>query len=90
MVVLETLWGMPRAVSANSGNKKDIEVPSRVDGKRMYLARVSDFVSWDEACRVSRHDASLSVFTYFSFLEQVWFLLYWSAICRITADLAGS
>ena len=33
----------------------DIEVPSRVDGKRRYLARVSDFVSWDEACRVPRH-----------------------------------
>ena len=28
----------------------DIEVPSRVDGKRRNLARVSDFVSWDEAC----------------------------------------
>ena len=27
----------------------DIEVPSLVDGKRRYLARVSDFVSWDEA-----------------------------------------
>ena len=34
---------------------KDIEVPSRVDGKRRNLARVSDFVSWDEACRVPRH-----------------------------------
>ena len=33
----------------------DIEVPSRVDGKRRNLARVSDFVSWDEACRVPRH-----------------------------------
>ena len=32
-----------------------IEVPSRVDGKRRNLARVSDFVSWDEACRVPRH-----------------------------------
>ena len=30
----------------------EIEVPSRVDGKRRNLARVSDFVSWDEACRV--------------------------------------
>ena len=29
----------------------DIEVPSLVDGKRRYLSRVSDFVSWDEACR---------------------------------------
>ena len=28
---------------------QDIEVPSRVDGKRRYLARVSDFVCWDEA-----------------------------------------
>ena len=28
---------------------KDIEVASLVDGKRMYLARVSDFVSWDVA-----------------------------------------
>ena len=26
---------------------EEIEVPSRVDGKRRYLARVSDFVSWD-------------------------------------------
>ena len=34
---------------------QDIEVPSRVDGKRRNLARVSDFVSWDEACRVPRH-----------------------------------
>ena len=33
----------------------EIEVPSRVDGKRRNLARVSDFVSWDEACRVPRH-----------------------------------
>ena len=33
----------------------DIEVPSRVDGKRRYLARVRDFVSWDEAYRVPRH-----------------------------------
>ena len=33
----------------------DIEVPSLVDGKRRNLARVSDFVSWDEACRVPRH-----------------------------------
>ena len=33
----------------------EIEVPSRVDGKRRYLAQVSEFVSWDEACRVSRH-----------------------------------
>ena len=33
----------------------DIDVPSRVDGKRRNLARVSDFVSWDEACRVPRH-----------------------------------
>ena len=32
-----------------------IEVPSQVDGKRRNLARVSDFVSWDEACRVPRH-----------------------------------
>ena len=32
-----------------------IEVPSLVDGKRRNLARVSDFVSWDEACRVPRH-----------------------------------
>ena len=32
-----------------------IEVPSRVDGKRRNLARVSDFVSWDEACRVPIH-----------------------------------
>ena len=36
-------------------NLKDIEVPSRVDAKRRNLARVSDFVSWDEACRVPRH-----------------------------------
>ena len=35
--------------------RTDIEVPSRVDGKRRNLARVSDFVSWDEACRVPRH-----------------------------------
>ena len=28
---------------------KEIGVPSRVDGKRRYLARVSDFVSCDEA-----------------------------------------
>ena len=34
---------------------RDIEAPSRVDGKRRYLAQVSDFVSWDEACRVPRH-----------------------------------
>ena len=34
---------------------RDIEVPSRVDGKRRNLARVSDFVSWHEACRVPRH-----------------------------------
>ena len=34
---------------------QEIEVPSRVDGKRRNLARVSDFVSWDEACRVPRH-----------------------------------
>ena len=27
----------------------DIEVPSQVDGKRRNLARVSEFVSWDEA-----------------------------------------
>ena len=33
----------------------EIEVPSLVDGKRRYLARVNDFVSWDEACRVPRH-----------------------------------
>ena len=33
----------------------DKEVPSRVDGKRRNLARVSDFVSWDQACRVPRH-----------------------------------
>ena len=33
----------------------DIEVPSLVDGKRRNLARVSDFVSWDEACLVPRH-----------------------------------
>ena len=33
----------------------EIEVPSRVDGKRRNLAWVSDFVSWDEACRVPRH-----------------------------------
>ena len=26
----------------------DIEVPSRVDGKRRNLAQVSDFVSWDD------------------------------------------
>ena len=39
----------------NSANSEDIEVPSRVDGKRRNLARVSDFVSWDEACRVPRH-----------------------------------
>ena len=32
-----------------------IEVPSLVDGKRMYLAQVSDFVSSDEACQVPRH-----------------------------------
>ena len=30
----------------------DMEVPSLVDGKRRYLALVSDFVSWDETCRV--------------------------------------
>ena len=35
--------------------QRDIEVPSRVDGKRRNLARVSDFVSWDEACRVPRN-----------------------------------
>ena len=34
---------------------EDIEVPSLVDGKRRNLARVSDFVSWDEACRVPTH-----------------------------------
>ena len=39
----------------NSMQGRDIEVPSQVDGKRRYLARVSDFVSWDEACRVPRH-----------------------------------
>ena len=33
----------------------EIEVPSRVEEKRRYLAGVSDFVSWDEACRVPRH-----------------------------------
>ena len=33
----------------------DIEVPSLVDGKKRNLARVTDFVSWDEACRVPRH-----------------------------------
>ena len=38
-----------------TGLDRDIEVPSRVDGKRRNLARVSDFVSWDEACRVPRH-----------------------------------
>ena len=37
----------------------DIEVPSRVDGKRRYLARDSDFVSWDEACRVPKHKVPL-------------------------------
>ena len=37
------------------GEIREIEVPSRVDGKRRNLARVSDFVSWDEACRVPRH-----------------------------------
>ena len=31
------------------------QVLSLVDGKRRNLARVSDFVSWDEACRVPRH-----------------------------------
>ena len=36
-------------------NQADIEVPSRVGGKRRNLARVSDFVSWDEACQVPRH-----------------------------------
>ena len=29
-----------------------IELSSRVDGRRSHLARVSDFVSWDEACLV--------------------------------------
>ena len=28
---------------------KDLEVPSLVDVKRMYLARVSDFGSWDRS-----------------------------------------
>ena len=49
-----------------------IEVPSRVGGKRMYLARVSDFVSWDEACVlpihvmfISLYDKSLKVFNQF-------------------------
>ena len=32
-----------------------IEVPSQVDERRRYLARVSDFVSWDEACTSARH-----------------------------------
>ena len=39
--------------------KAVIEVPSRVDGKRRNLARVSDFVSWDEACRVPRHECKI-------------------------------
>ena len=29
-----------------------IEVPTRVNGKRMYLALMHDFVSWDEACHL--------------------------------------
>ena len=33
----------------------EIEVPSLVDGKRRYFARVSDFVSWDSASLVPRH-----------------------------------
>ena len=33
----------------------EIEVPSRVDGKRRNLARVSDFVSWDEAFLQSKY-----------------------------------
>ena len=36
-----------------------VEFPSRVDGKRRYLARDSDFVSWDEACRVPKHKVPL-------------------------------
>ena len=36
------------------GRRKDIEVPSRVDGKRRNLARLSVFLSWDEACQVPR------------------------------------
>ena len=34
---------------------REIEVPSRVDGKMRNLIRVSDFVSWDEASQVPRH-----------------------------------
>ena len=34
---------------------QEIEVPSRVDGKRRYLVQKSDFGSLDDACRVSRH-----------------------------------
>ena len=52
-------WCMHSAHSLSSYSQvwgsRDIEVPSRVDGKRRYLAQVSDFVSWDEVCRVPRH-----------------------------------
>ena len=36
----------------------NIEVPSRVDGKRMHLARVSDFMFFYEDWRVSRHKST--------------------------------
>ena len=45
------------------GSHRDIEVPSRVDGKRRYLARVSDFVSWDEACFSHDKKEKLTHFT---------------------------
>ena len=41
----------------------EIEVPSQVGEKRRYLARVSDFVSWDMACGSLTDSKSLTVAT---------------------------
>ena len=52
---MEFFVGIESLVQCVEQGVLEIEVPSRVDGKRRNLARVSDFVSWDEACRVPRH-----------------------------------
>ena len=55
ILLKEVLAGSEFISKIRFSQNKEIEVPSRVDGKRRNLARVSDFVSWDEACRVPRH-----------------------------------
>ena len=50
LAILQTVYPAP-----DWSQPLDIEVPSLVNGKRRYLAQVSDFVSWDSASLVPRH-----------------------------------